>query len=113
MKRGREYRPLSKKPEAMYIKDKEEFRLHWNYFADHWYDESKMNGFNGFAVLYSGPRADICFLQNLKAGSYDRLMTREAKEFFMDNIDNPLMQELYPSFTKTPAESVDKKPKEL
>lgn len=97
----------------MYIEDKEEFRLVWNYFADHWYDESKMNGFNGFAVLYSGPRADICFLSNLKSGSYDQLMTMEAKEFFMDNIDNPLMQELYPSFTKTPDESVDKKPKEL
>lgn len=91
----------------MYIEDKERFDLHWQYFADHWYDMSKVNEFNQLAIIYSGPRVDICFLYNLRKGLYDQLMSKEAKEFFYDNIDNPLMHEMYPMSSKLTDEDFD------
>jgi len=91
----------------MYIEDKERFDLHWQYFADYWYDMSKVNEFNQLSIIYSGPRVDICFLYNLRKGLYDQLMSKEAKEFFYDNIDNPLMHEMYPMSSKLTDEDFD------
>lgn len=84
------------KRNPMYFTDKEMFNDAWMYFADNWYDQSKVNSFNEFNLLYSGPRLDICFLENLKSGSYDYIIDSKAKEFFLDNIDSPFMKELYP-----------------
>lgn len=81
----------------MRYKDREEFRKAWDFYADHWYDPSKVTEFNSYMFLYSGPRADICFLTHVKLGNYDNMMSAEAKEFFMDNIDSPFMKELYPT----------------
>lgn len=81
----------------MYFTDKELFREAWNFFADNWWDTTKVTPFNQFNLLYSGPRMDICFLENLLLGNYDGEISKEAKEFFLDNLESPFMKELYPT----------------